>query len=206
MGRNILIGDDDTYIIEEQAVESNSSKEIFYAPHVFTDRRINNMKYLFYLVALVFVLGLASSCSTPGSESNSSALASDKDVVDITAQQASTLPTPVAIKPAIDSVDNLKETVSPGNLPKCVDQLSGAKKVIEKMKEVTGYYGEQKYTFDLGDRGYINGNPLTDMGAAVTPGIPRRLKTSKQLMILSPTVRWFESPDADDLLKETGMM
>jgi hypothetical protein len=127
------------------------------------------MKYLFHLVVLIFVVGLATSCSTPGTESNSSALTSDADVVDITAQQASTLPSPIDIKPAIDGVDQLKETVSPGNLPKCVDQFSGAKKVWEKMKEVTGYYGEQKYMFDLGDRGYINGNPMTDMGAAVTP-------------------------------------
>ena len=126
----------------------------------------------------VVILSLVASCSSPSPDAqnylqkNNVAVGnqSSNDVVDVTAQTASALPTG-ALKTATvpSSEEKLKQTVSPGNLPKCVDQFAGSQKVWEKMKDIKQHYGDSNFQLELGDRGYMNGNPLVDMKAAVSP-------------------------------------
>lgn len=117
-------------------------------------------------ILVVLSLGLLASCSSP-SNNTSKYFDNDKidnsDVPDITAQEASALPTSTIKKAVENPMDVHKKALSPGHLPKCVDQFAAAKKVWERMKEVNDHYGCPRYKFDIGDRAYINGKPLTEM-------------------------------------------
>jgi hypothetical protein len=130
------------------------------------------------ILATVVILSLTASCSSPSPDAqnylqkNSVAAdnqASSNEVVDVTAQTASALPTGMVKTAQPAAEDKLKQTVSPGNLPKCVDQFAGTKKVWEKMKDIKQHYGDSNFLLELGDRGFMNGNPLADMKAAVSP-------------------------------------
>jgi len=128
------------------------------------------------ILAAVVILSLVASCSSPSPDAqnylqknNAVTNQSSNNVEDITAQIAAALPTGLlqSAQPAPD--ERLKQTVSPGNIPKCVDQFAGTKKVWEKMKDIKQHYGDSSFLFELGDRGFMNGNPLVDMKAAVSP-------------------------------------
>ena len=140
--------------------------ERFILPHLISGahyiRRINNMRLSVIFSALVVIaLVFATSCSTASTDTKYLPNGND-GVLDITAQQATAFPT--TLKNAEPNpLDTYKTTVSPGNLPKCTNQFDAARKVWQQMEEVNDFYGDQKYLFDLGDRAYIDGNPMTGM-------------------------------------------
>lgn len=131
------------------------------------------------LTALIVSTALMISCSSPcpdatkyvvKQQTNTNKASGTNEIVDITQQTASAIPATPTIKQAeAKPEETLKKTVAPGNLPKCVDQFAATKKVWEKMKEAKEYYGDSEYIYDLGDQGYINGNPLEQMGGKPTP-------------------------------------
>jgi hypothetical protein len=129
------------------------------------------MRVALLVSLIVIALTAFISCSKPAQTDKYLGGKTDiasEEPIDITALGASALPTQTA-KPQTSALDQIKKVVSPGALPKCVDQLAGAQKVWQKMKEVNDHYGTKPYSFDLGSRAYINGNPMTDMGAINSP-------------------------------------
>ncbi|MBU1022802.1 hypothetical protein KKB99_00855 [bacterium] len=136
---------------------------------------------------VVFALVLATSCSAPSTDTKYQPNGTD-GVVDITAQQATALPTSTVKNAVPNPLDAYKTTVSPGNLPKCTTQFDAAKKVWEQMKEVNEFYGDQKYLFDLGDRAYIDGNPLADMSES-TRALEERVMKEQELIAKDPELK-----------------
>jgi len=130
------------------------------------------------LAALIALAALMVSCSSPAPNAENyitkkqapTNQTAGTEVIDVTQQGASAVPATPTIKQAEPKPEDiLKKTVSPGNLPKCVDQFAAARKVWEKMKEAQQYYGDAEYIYEMGDRGFINGNPMEQMGGKSTP-------------------------------------
>jgi hypothetical protein len=131
------------------------------------------------------------SCSSPSSDTSKyfpDEKTGSGDVVDITAQQGAAIPTSTIKKAEPKPEDVHKKTVSPGHLPMCVDQFAAAKKVWERMKEANDYYGCPKYKFDIDDKAYINGNPLTEMSESPR-ALEERILKEAELIAADPKLK-----------------
>ncbi len=142
-------------------------------------------------VLVILSLGVLTSCSSPSTDTSKyfpDEQTGSGDVVDITAQQGSAIPTSTIKKAEPNPEDVHKKAVSPGHLPKCVDQFAAAKKVWERMKEANDYYGCPRYKFDIGDRAYINGNPLTEMSESPR-ALEERILKEAELIAADPKLK-----------------
>ncbi|MCD6218527.1 hypothetical protein J7L05_11830 [bacterium] len=146
---------------------------------------------IIFFALVILSLGVLTSCSSPSSDTSKyfpDEKTGSGDVVDITAQQGAAIPNSTIKKAEPKPEDVHKIAVSPGHLPKCVNQFAAAKKVWERMKETNDYYGCPQFKFDIGDKAYINGNPLTEMSESPS-ALEERIQKEKEILDKNPELK-----------------
>jgi len=131
------------------------------------------------IIPLIVLLFLAGSCSNPSPEAKkytsedktaaTNQTGNSNEPVDVTSQPNSALSAEAAKTEKPAPGEELKQVVSPQNFPKAIDQFAAVKKVWEKMKEMKNKGETSPFLFNINDMALINGKPLVDMKALLSP-------------------------------------